>query len=54
MANRDYHAARKTKLLSEKEIRVVVTTGGSFVQPDRSKTVAVLRKPYSDRDLIRS
>jgi hypothetical protein len=29
-----------------------MTTGDSFVQADLSKRVAVLRKPYSDRDLI--
>jgi CheY-like chemotaxis protein len=39
--------------LSEREIPVVVTTGDSFVQADLSKRVAVLRKPYSDRDLIK-
>jgi CheY-like chemotaxis protein len=39
--------------LSGREIPVVVTTGDSFVQADLSKKVAVLRKPYSDRDLIK-
>ena len=39
--------------LSRREIPVVVTTGDSFAQPDLSKTVTVLQKPYSDRDLIK-
>jgi CheY-like chemotaxis protein len=39
--------------LSGREIPVVVTTGDSFAQPDLSKTVTVLQKPYSDRDLIK-
>jgi DNA-binding NtrC family response regulator len=39
--------------LSAREIPVVVTTGDSFVRADLSKRVAVLRKPYSDRDLIK-
>jgi CheY-like chemotaxis protein len=50
----DGDASVLIEALSGKEIAVVVTTGDSFVQPDLSKTVTVLRKPYSDRDLIRS
>jgi DNA-binding NtrC family response regulator len=40
-------------VLSGREIPVVVTTGDSFVRADLRKRVAVLRKPYSDRDLIK-
>jgi DNA-binding NtrC family response regulator len=39
--------------LSGREIPVVVTTGDSFVRADLRKKVAMLRKPYSDRDLIK-
>jgi hypothetical protein len=39
--------------LSGREIPVIVTTGDSFAQPDLSKTVTVLQKPYSVRDLIK-
>jgi DNA-binding response OmpR family regulator len=46
-------ASALIEALSGKEMPVMVTTGDSFVQPDISKTVAVLRKPYSDRDLIK-
>jgi DNA-binding response OmpR family regulator len=49
----DGDASVLIEALSGREIAVVVTTGDSFVQPDLSKTVAVLRKPYSDRDLIK-
>jgi DNA-binding NtrC family response regulator len=49
----DGDASVLINVLSEREIPVVVTTGDSFAQPHLSKTVTVLEKPYSDRDLIK-
>jgi DNA-binding response OmpR family regulator len=49
----DGNASVLIDTLSGREIPVLVTTGDSFVQPDLSKRVAVLRKPYSYRDLIK-